>query len=227
MSDMPTTATPIAQTPSAPATPAPAAPTEFQLPISTSEAATVALWIKDDLANGKLTPAQADKAFTDLSTPMEQRGPDLRSENQRELDAHFPPARPQDYVIRYDHLNPDDPIPADVKQFDSAARGWLSESGLSREVGNSLVHAIDRVGHDTAQMTAAELDAYGESEYTKLVRCYGDTLGEKLRQANAMIQALEKTRPGLNRLLAGPIGDNALIASLLIQQAAVYHARKR
>jgi hypothetical protein len=197
------------------------------LPISTNEANTVALWVKDDLAKGKLTPEEAAKAFEQLGTPAEQRGPDTRSDSQRELDIAFPPAKPHDFLIHYDHLDQDAPVPPEVQQFDTAARGWLSESGMSREVGNSLVKAIDRVGHDTARMTEVERDAYGEREYERLVRCYGDTLGEKLRQANAMIQALEKTRPGLNRLLSGPIGDNAMVASLLIQQAERYHARKR
>ncbi len=43
-----------------------------------------------------------------------------------------------------------------------------------------------------------------------------------------MVEALEQKQPGLKNLLKSKgIGDNAMIASLLIQQAERYWARRR
>jgi hypothetical protein len=41
-----------------------------------------------------------------------------------------------------------------------------------------------------------------------------------------MVQELEKKRPGLNALLKSGIGDDARVASMLIQQSEIYFARK-
>ena len=52
-------------------------------------------------------------------------------------------------------------------------------------------------------------------------------MDEKLRQAGRMVEALEKKTPGLKNLLKSKgLGDNALIASMLIQQAERWHARR-
>lgn len=37
-------------------------------------------WVKEDLAKGKMTQAQADTVFGELKTPMDQRAPDTRSD---------------------------------------------------------------------------------------------------------------------------------------------------
>ena len=43
-----------------------------------------------------------------------------------------------------------------------------------------------------------------------------------------MVEELDKKQPGLKNLLRSKgIGDNALIANLLIQQSQHYHARKQ
>ena len=61
----------------------------------------------------------------------------------------------------------------------------------------------------------------------KLERMYGDTLESKLQQAGEMIDALDRKQPGLMALLKSHgIGDSAHVASLLIQQAERFHARK-
>ena len=50
---------------------------------------------------------------------------------------------------------------------------------------------------------------------------------EKLQSAAVMIHDLDLKQPGLKNLLKSRgIGDNALIVSMLIGHAAIYHARK-
>lgn len=75
-------------------------------------------------------------------------------------------------------------------------------------------------------MTPAQLDDYGYAEVGKLQRAYGATLDDKLRAAGRMVQELEAKQPGLNNLLKSKgIGDNALVASMLIQHAKRYWSR--
>ena len=77
-------------------------------------------------------------------------------------------------------------------------------------------------------MTDAQLESYGYTEFAKLQRVYGDTLKAKLTQAGRMIHALDAKQPGLKNLLqAKGIGDNAMVASLIIQQSERYFARRQ
>ena len=94
-----TPATSTASTLTAPAG-APQVEPHTRAGISDSEAATMAGWIKADLAAGKMTQAQADQAFTELNTPLAQRGPDTRTDEQKTLDTHFPAAKPDEFMIR-------------------------------------------------------------------------------------------------------------------------------
>jgi hypothetical protein len=76
-------------------------------------------------------------------------------------------------------------------------------------------------------MNADQLDQYGADEFVKLERAHDAALEERLRSAAEMIHDLDLKQPGLKNLLRSKgIGDNALVASLLIQQAERYHARK-
>ena len=186
----------------------------------------MAEWVKEDLARGKVTPEQAATCFAELNTPLELREQDKRTPDQIEFDRLFPVPKSGDYTIRYGLCDHEE-MSADLKQFDSSARTWLSEAQFPREIGNSLVNSIDRVTRETAHLSEPELELYGRTEYAKLERLYGDTLAERLQRAGAMVQELEKKQPRLNALLRSQaLGDNALIASLLIQQSERYFARK-
>lgn len=99
---------------------------------------------------------------------------------------------------------------------------------MLRELGNSLVNAIAKVAQTTKHMTPAQLDTYDEVEFAKLEKVYGPALDDKLRAADRMVEDLDKKATGLKHLpRAQSIGDNALIASLLIHQSQRYWARRR
>jgi hypothetical protein len=99
---------------------------------------------------------------------------------------------------------------------------------VPRELGNSLVNVVAKVTQTTKHMTPAQLDAYDEAEFAKLETVYGPALDDKLRTAGCMVEDLEKKQPGLKHLVrAKSIGDNAMIASLLIQQSQRDWARRR
>ena len=221
-----TAPSPAAPTPTPPAMPTALPPGSHREALTPHESDTMAGWIKEDLAKGTLTPEQAAKAFDDLGATPEQRAMDTRTDDEQQFDAAFPPAKPEDYLIQYDHLDPHHPVPPEVREFDTAARTWLSESGMPREIGNSLVHAVDRAAKETGHMDEAALERYGHQQYAILERTYGADLESKLQQAGAMVQELEKKQPGLNALLRSAVGDDARVASLLIQQSERYWARR-
>ena len=230
----PTTATTPPPPPSAPTAPV-SPPTALTAPPGTALeiAQLLASGTIDTTKAGKLSRAAnidnmtVAKALHTLREVGEAQGPDMRSPEVKELDAHFPPAKPEEFAIHYGVPGQEPAMTPKLKAFDSSARTWLSGAGFPRETGNSLVNAIAKVTQQTQHMTADQLESYGHAEFEKLQKAYGPALEEKLRSAAVMINQLEQWQPGLKNLLKSHgIGDNALVASLLIQQAARYHARR-
>ena len=184
-------------------------------------------WTRKDVASGTLSPEAAAKIFDDLGTPADQRGPDVRSDEQKMIDKHFPAAKPEEFTIRYNAIGDDAPIPAETKQFDTSARTWLSSAGFPRDVGNSLVNIIAKVAQSTKDMTPDQLETYRQTELLKLQRAHGEKLEERLQAADDMIDQLEHQRPGLKHVLgSNGIGKNAMVWNMLIQHAPIFHARK-
>lgn len=116
----------------------------------------------------------------------------------------------------------------ELKAFDTSARTWLSQAEFPRELGNSLIVNIERVAQQTKAMTPDQLESYGMVEYAKLEQVYGAELEDKLNAAGHMVVALDQKTPGLKNLLRSKgLGDNAMIASILIGQAERYWTRRR
>lgn len=191
----------------------------------------MATWAREDLASGKITQAQADKIFDDLGVPADQRvtSPDARTDEQKLIHQHFPVARPEEFRISYaDPGQPAPPMPKELQQFDTTARSWLSDAGFTQALGNSLITVISKVAQQTKALTPEQLDSYGQVEYEKLQRVYGEALEDKLNAASRMVVALDQKMPGLKNLLRSKgLGANAIVASLLIQQAERYWLRRK
>ena len=228
----PAPATPAQATPASPTTPtAPATPVEPYAPVRMDPSHT-AQWIereKENLAQGKITPEEANRRFDALGATPEQRGPDTRSAEVKLLDHHFPVAKPEEFVIRFGEpgqVAP--PMTPELQHFETSARTWLSGAEFTRDGGSALVDMISKVARQTQHMNANELESYGYSEFAKLQRAYGDTLDAKLEAVRQMVQVLEKKTPGLNNLLNSKgVGDNALIVAQLIGQSECWHARRK
>jgi len=219
-----------------PTTPtAPAAPTvtphvepHTKASVSESEAAQMMGWLKQDLAQGRISPEQAAKAFDQLQATEEQRGPDTRTDEQKALDKQFPLAKESDYVIRYGEPGQEPTMTSELKQFDTSARAWMSGAGLPRELGNTLVNTIAKVAQTTKAMTLDQLESYGYTKFAKLEKAYGATLEEKLQSAAMMIHALDQKTPGLKNLLKSRgIGDPALVVAQIFGQSERWHARRK
>jgi hypothetical protein len=196
--------------------------------LTPAQAETMAGWLRADLAAGKLTQDQFNQALRELGQdPAAQ--PDPPTEEQRQFDEAFGVAgKPSDYTIRWVPPGQEgQEMPAELQQLDTNARTWMSSAGFTRELGNSLVRQIDRVAGETGKMSEAEIEMRGRAEFAKLERAYGDQLEAKLRQAGEMVTLLEEKTPGLRHVLqTRGVGDDALVASLLIGQAERYFARR-
>ncbi|MEP6959102.1 MAG: hypothetical protein ABI980_10275 [Nitrospirota bacterium] len=204
-----------------------------QASITDAQAAQITRDIQKDLAIGKISQAQADARFDEMHTPLDQRvmPSDNRTDEQKLIDDHFPPARETDFCIHYYPPGQEPQVmPKELTEFDQSARTWLAGAEFPRELGNSLITTIDQVARTTKAMTPNQLEAYGQAEFSKLERAYGgeDKLQEKLHAAALMIQEIEKTKPGLQNLLRSKgIGDSALVASQLIAQSERYWGRRK
>jgi len=200
-----------------------------QAEITSVEAVKMTDWTREDVKSGKLSRKQAEKIFDDLAVPEDQRTTEeVRTDEQILLDQHFlsrgatgrlrdsvePPRRPHAAVARNEsprHVGP-----------------WLAGAEFPRELGNSLISTIEKVAQQTKAMSPEQHEQYGFDEFAKLEHAYGPVLDDKLRAAGRMVEDLDQKTPGLKNVLKSKgLGDNAMIASLLIQQSERYHARRR
>ena len=224
MNDPTSPTAPTAPTSTTPAV-APQVEPNGQNGITPEQAAKMIEWEKINLAQGRISLAEATTRFDALGATPEQRiTEDTRSDEVKLLDQHFPVPQPTEYTLHYQDV----PMTPQITQFDQSTRAWLSGAEFPRELGNSLVTTITKTAQQTQHMTAGELEMYGYAEYARLRQAYGDTLEDKLNAAGRMVVALDQKMPGLKNLLRSRgLGDSALIASLLIQQSERYWARRK
>ena len=221
----PPAATP-ASVPTAP--PVPPSPVEphTHAGISPAEAAQIVRDIREDVEKGRITPDEATRRFDSLGATPEQRAPDTRSDEVKQLDRDFPPAKESDYIIQY-YTPGQAPavLPKEVQTADANLRGWMADAGLSREQGNSLVTTMSKMIQHTHPLSANEREAYKDAENAKLAKLFGDTWDDQLKPAARMIDELDRKRPGLKDFVRAH-GDNALFVTQLIQAARIYDKRK-
>lgn len=219
---------PATAAPTAPA-PRPIAPQvvepSTQASVSQSEYTTLLDWAREDLAKGTITQAQFDQIFSEMETPATDRAPDTRSEDAKLLDQHFPiPKSPTEYTIQHgvDVMTPE------LKALDHAARTWMHNAELPRELGNSFVTTISDVAKTTGSMTTDQRDLYGTAEMAKLQTQFGDTLLPRMEAAKQMIHALDAKQPGLKQFIrANACFDNARVVVQLLDAADRYWARRK
>ena len=82
-------------------------------------------------------------------------------------------------------------------------------------------------GNIIKDMSPDQRIAWGEAEYSKLERCYGQDLPERLNAAGQMVRQIELEQgPGLVNILK-QVGDHAMVAKMLIDQAPRFWARRK
>ena len=198
----PVSATPAPAAPIAPAVPTAPLAAPFVEPhshsgISEAEAAKAIAWEKDNLAKGRITLEEATKRFDALGATPEQRAPDTRSDEVKQLDEHFPPAKESDFIIPYyPPGQAPSVLPKEVQAFDVKARAWMVAMGLSREQGNCMATIISKAIQQTHPLSANERDTYKDHENAKLDKLFGPDWDDRLNPAARMIREVDALHPG-------------------------------
>ena len=194
---------------------------EPSLPIALSAAdqATALGDLKAAVAKGTLTPEQAATAFDELGIPVDERT-DRRSADVKLLDEHFPPAKPEEFLLPFD----DQELPSEGKQ---SVRTGLESAEADRTSGNTFVKTVDEVGKQLAAMPEAQRLDYPAKQMALLKQTYGDTLDARFAQAKALIGVLEAKRPGLKALLQSGVGDSARVVSLIFDLSERWAMRRK
>lgn len=211
----------------------PTAPAPFVPPtksgLSEAELKSEIAWTKERVANGTLAPEQADKIFFKLNMPVDQRAE--RSEEAKQLDRTFGP-RVKDSEICISWTRPGQaPLAVDPKEMqarDANVRGWLVDTGASREHASSTINIIAKSIEHESRLTPAQREAYKEQENEKLRTLFGgqEKLDAALQPAKQMVLELNQKRPGLVEIIQAH-GDHAVFVNQLTQLARIYHARKQ
>jgi hypothetical protein len=223
----PVPATPATAIPPTAAPPPPPGPVEphTHASITEAEAAQMIEWAKSDLLSGKLTPEKANEIFDQLGATPEQRVPDLRTAEEKMLDALSPAAKPEQYVLHWGRPGERVEMTKELMGLDQAVRAGLSAAGFPIDKGNSVITLAAQAGHATKGMTEEQRITWGENEYVKLQRVHGDKLEEKLQQAGRMVVAIDTT--GALKKILQRVGDSALLANTLIGHSEMYWARRK
>lgn len=170
----------------------------------------------DMVQAGKLTQEQANAELAAAGAPLPAAPAAPLSAAAAEIDAAYPPARPQDFKAPYfgDEFTPE------IQQRDVYIRGVLAEARLPAGIGNAVYAEIARFEKLTASMTPAERELQKRSEEFKFDRLHGPRAGVMKLAARRLVRDLEAKRPGLVALLEqSGAGNSVAIGSYLAQHS--------
>ncbi len=180
-----------------------------------------------DLVNrGRLTREQADAMLAEDGVPQAAQPETGLTPEAAEIDAAFPPARPQDFEFPT-YNGPGEGLTPEQSKFDALARGWLSDARFTREIGSSLAKEIEREARAQASMSPIDRTLYGKSQRITLERLWGAETDNKIRMAKQLVRKLDARRPGLLAMLEKTgVGNNARLVATLANQAERLAARR-
>ena len=167
------------------------------------------------VASGRMSKEQMDLELQKDGIPF----PSIESLNQtpvaREIDAAFPPAKPEHYDIPNQNQNLDIKT---VLKNDSQFRDWLSKAGFTKQIGSYIASEIEsnRVRYET--MTSGEKTLWERSEAIKLENIFKNETENKVGLGMKLISELEQKSPGITKFLKSN-GANANVMINIIKQA--------
>ena len=207
--------TPDASTDAASPIPAPA-PTGQDAP--SHEHTTMMEWLKQYHAAGRLSDADLATALEEMNEPSDAPAADTRTSAQKEHDAVFPPAKPEQYDFPQ-HVDAERMTP-DMKAADAMSRGWLSTALFSKEHGSALATIADRVAAEIEHHSPEQHALYARSQKILLENMWGQDTDKNMATAKAFVLRSAKKSPELLHMLNETgLGDSAIIISQLFNQA--------
>jgi hypothetical protein len=167
-------------------------------------------------ASGSGAPAAPGTVPAPVDAPASGGADRPADEIAREIDQHFPPARPEQF---------DMPVIADEgedygpRQFeaDKLARSWLADARLPREIGSHIAQEAARTAALLKTMTPETRELWARGQREMIDRTLGAAAPRKLALAHQLIQELEGKSPGVVAFLETSGAGNA--ASIVVQVA--------
>ncbi|HRB14915.1 MAG TPA: hypothetical protein PK224_03915 [Nitrospira sp.] len=157
------------------------------------EQATVANWLREDFNAGKMTADQFAEAMQELTGQEDTQGLDMRTPEQKDYDASFPPARAEDFNFPFPEHGVS--MTADMKAADTMARGWLATGLFTKEHGSALAVEVDRVARKIEHFTPAEHELFARSERLVLEKVWGADTQKNLSIAKAFVREVAEKHP--------------------------------
>jgi hypothetical protein len=134
----------------------------------------------------------------------------------REIDQHFPPARPEQFDLPSLADEGEDYGP---RQFeaDKLARSWLADARFPREIGSHIAQEAARTAALLKTMTPESRELWARGQREMIDRTLGAAAPRKLALAHQLIQELEGKSPGVVAFLEASGAGNA--ATIVVQVA--------
>jgi len=142
--------------------------------------------------HGGATREQADAALR--ADGFEPAAPDTRTDEQREFDAMFPPAKPEDFKVNYTGRVPTGVEPETVAEFHREATEWLHKLDFPDRIGSSVMETIIDAAQKQARMSPAERANWAEEQAAIMQRIAGDP--EKVDARRKLAEAALARAPG-------------------------------
>lgn len=174
----------------------------------------------DLVARGTLTREAADEMLAADGAQIEQpKSEGELSPEAAEIDAVFPPARPEEYQMPYlgETFGPAQ------QKLDADSRAWLAEARFPAGIGSALLTEVDRTATAWAKMDATARMMHTQTETSTLQKLWGvDGYAAKVSAARQLIREMEAKRPGLVRILEESGAGNS---AQVIAQVALHAER--
>lgn len=86
--------------------------------------------------------------------------------------------------------------------FDNMARGWLSEAGLPRGLGNALIAEVDKVSSKWLDMNDTQRQLYEREQQALLAQMWGENMPANIAKVQNLIEQVNSKQAGLADFLA-------------------------
>jgi hypothetical protein len=127
---------------------------------------------------------------------------DTRTDDEKEYDRAFSPARPDAYNIDFRGRVPAGVDMATVEEANAQLGSWLAEVGFPATIGAAVIERALDTAQATARMTEPERELWTREQDAALERLTGSA--EAAHEARGLaIKTLERGHPEMWRILAG------------------------
>ena len=156
---------------------------------------------EDGIKLGRWDRATADKLLA--AEGVTPDAPDTRTDIQKEMDAAYPPARPEEFVLpkfvsdtaAYPAMNAAD------REKDRDVRTWLAGAGFARDHGSQFAKAVFEDEATLANQSAVERELQKRTTLFRLKERWGDDFDANLGAVHDLVRQIEYKRPGFQSWL--------------------------